>query len=339
MAVDCSDNVALRTSLCEINSDMEEMIVNEDGDLTTNFSAKPIKQLVNERVDGTLLELGIDYVWTDQTARDAQVGMVTGEKGLQNDVKKVYNFNGTIWVELFDLNEFLSTLWKLSDTTSGFSIQFDLTALTADRILTFPDYDVLVGGIKDKEVDDTSIANDFILVYKTASGKLEYEAKPIVSLLGSLDTSNMMILEERTGTGVNAGSSSAGVQTRGLNTTVLNNIAGASRSGSQAILPTGVYYIEGDAPSSQGRSSRLFVQNITTATKEAFGDTGYQDNTIPGNVKVSVLAPVVSVVAATEAIELQQYIELAVATHGLGRVISSSGDGETWARLKIWKVG
>lgn len=51
------------------------------------------------------IDEAIQYVWADATARNAQTGMVEGEKGLQNDTKGVYWYESSTWVLKYIQNE------------------------------------------------------------------------------------------------------------------------------------------------------------------------------------------------------------------------------------------
>ncbi len=156
MAIDCTDDVALRSSICNINTDLEQMIINEDGVLTTNYGAKPIKQLVREGVNNDLQALGIDYVWATATERAAQTGMVLDEQGYQIDTKEVYKYNGTSWIFYYSLGatEFSDNTFKIVDgarsATTGASFQFstDSIATGSNIIVSVPNYNIDLAQIK-----------------------------------------------------------------------------------------------------------------------------------------------------------------------------------------------
>ncbi len=164
MAVDCTDDVALRTSICNINTDLEQMIINADGVLTTNYGAKPIKQLVREGINNDLQALGIDYVWATATERAAQTGMVLDEQGYQIDTKEVYKYNGTSWIFYYSLGatEFSDNTFKIVDgarsATTGASFQFSADSIaTGNNItITVPNMDLIIGDAR----RDLSIAHD-----------------------------------------------------------------------------------------------------------------------------------------------------------------------------------
>jgi len=81
--------------------------------------------------------------------------------------------------------EFRDTEWRVFDNldnTKKVAFQVSAIATATVRTITMPDSDVDLGDIGKagtKEVDETNIADDKILVFKTASGKLEYEEKPV----------------------------------------------------------------------------------------------------------------------------------------------------------------
>ncbi len=47
---------------------------------------------------------GIKYSWTDNTAMLAQAGMLDLEQGLDQDLRKVFQYNGTDWIFMYDLD-------------------------------------------------------------------------------------------------------------------------------------------------------------------------------------------------------------------------------------------
>ncbi len=66
------------------------------------------------------------------------------------------------------------SLWEF------FAIQWtgDWQKITAQQLIDFVNSNADIGYVWTKDVDETGLANDYILVYKTASWKYEVEAKP-----------------------------------------------------------------------------------------------------------------------------------------------------------------
>lgn len=162
---------------------------------------------------------------------------------------------------------------------------------------------------------------------------IEYEAA--ISLLGALDTSNMIHVQETQASGVASadGSSVAGSQVRTLNTVVTNTISGASLSANQIILPAGTYLFFGKAPAYAITTHRLSVEDVTNANFYR----GYSQRNTGSNVFdfASVITPLVTI-GATANFRLSHY------TQGAGGSLgSAAGDtaSERYSELIAYKVG
>jgi len=167
-------------------------------------------------------------------------------------------------------SEFIDTNFKIiDDSLNGASIQFSTSSITSGSniIATVPNYSIILGGVKDKEIDDTNIANDRILVYKTSSGKLEYEDKP--------EETTWTTNDERAKTALNASGTApiyairAWVNFNGIGVVAIRNngnVASITDNGTgdytinmATALPTADYAVSGcnedDSPSSFGLKS------------------------------------------------------------------------------------
>lgn len=127
--------------------------------------------------------------------------------------------------------------------------------------------------------------------------------------------------------------------TRRLQTVVTNEIAGASLGSNQLTLPAGTYFIEADVVvrnTTFTASSQLRLRNITDAATLLLGQgntftwsgsgitvTGSSQQTLKGRFTI----------AGAKVIELQNWIG-----NGSGGSAVSSGEGEVYADVTIWKT-
>jgi hypothetical protein len=131
------------------------------------------------------------------------------------------------------------------------------------------------------------------------------------------------------------GSSSAGVQTRVLNTVVTNQISGASLSSNQITLPVGTYYIDASAPCNKGSPHKAYLYNITDSSDAVVGLNAYTDPS--DNVQTSSHVYGRFTIAGTKVFELKHWIDTAKVTNGLG-VDTNAGNICIFANVMIWKV-
>ncbi len=137
--------------------------------------------------------------------------------------------------------------------------------------------------------------------------------------------------------GVAGGSiAAAGINVRGLNSTVTNSIPGASRTGAQVTLPAGTYEVEARSVSFQTGRARLQLFDVTNNTVKLLGMGSFGspvDQIQPGQFLIGHL-----VVTTPAIFELHQFFEIDEPSNfGLG-VEVNDGDIEIYAELLIWKV-
>lgn len=419
MAVDCTNTVEVRQKVCANATDIEEMITNEDGVLTTNYGAKPFKQLVRENVQNDLQALGIDYVisyvWADATARLAETGMILNEQGLQQDTNEIYTFNGTSWIAetlteteqayIIDTREvyrYVSSVWSLyytvglenaqqtpyDNTDSGLyatnvklgidensrkdkSVIYNIT-VDADYTLTdlqnqygrieITDTGVLLTTGRNIIVDNNEHTFLFVnstaqtLTVKTSAGTgvdvlsgevkvlrndsvnvIEYEGQQSFSILGTLNISNLLHIEDQKPSGTAGGAGVVGANTRDLNTVTVNTISGASLLSNQITLPAGSYIIEASAPAYEAQRNRLYFYNVSDSTEDIIGESAYQSaNGIQTRATIKNKAPLT--IASSKTFELRHEIGALSTTNTLGFPMTD-GRVNIYAEITIWKVG
>lgn len=152
---------------------------------------------------------------------------------------------------------------------------------------------------------------------------------------GGGNLSSLIHVREEQTSGTIAGGSSAGWQTRILNTVVTNQIPGSSLASNQITLPPGDYYVNGGCPSLRSNQQRVRLRDITGSVDLVLGmsrfsgtsDTVSSRPSVDGRFSLSIESNV----------ELQLYADQAKTVDGLGPAVSS-GEIEIYAEVLIWKL-
>lgn len=132
------------------------------------------------------------------------------------------------------------------------------------------------------------------------------------------------------------GSSSAGSNTRTLNTVLTNTITGASLSSNTITLPAGTYRIEASAPAFIADKHQVFWYDTSNNTTTLSGTSEYTDAAT--NV-VQTRSWVIGrfTASATTTYQLRHYIQTARATNGLGVTTGFASTTDVYAQVKIEK--
>lgn len=155
-----------------------------------------------------------------------------------------------------------------------------------------------------------------------------------------LSTNNLYHIEDRKSDGVGGGNSTGATwNDRVLNTEVTSNISGASLASNVITLPAGTYWIEFDCPAYESGSalthqSRLY--NVDDTATEILGSSGSINNVSGTGQQAWSHGAGLVVLDAEEDLKLQTYTS-GSETNGLGSP-ASTGAGEVYSSIKIWKV-
>lgn len=143
----------------------------------------------------------------------------------------------------------------------------------------------------------------------------------------------LVVRDEKT-TSTQGGASSAGSNTRVLNTQVINTITGASLASNQITLPAGTYEISFLAPCFAGDKHRARLYNVTDSTAALLGST----EVAPASalVQSNSSARGVITITGTKTFELRHNIQSANG-FGLG-VACADGLTEVYASVFIEKI-
>lgn len=154
---------------------------------------------------------------------------------------------------------------------------------------------------------------------------------------GVLSVNNLLHIQDQKPTGTSAGSSSAGVQTRTLNTILVDNVGITLNANVIESLPIGDYYAEILVPACRPNTHKGFLYNVTDANNELIG-TSEKQEVSADNQSWSKISESFSI-ATIKDFEIRQYINQGVASYGLGQAVSDGATIEIYTDVKIWKVG
>ena len=167
-----------------------------------------------------------------------------------------------------------------------------------------------------------------------ASGETVAPASGVMTKLGVFENQLLHVSDEKA-QDTHGGASSAGANTRDLNTVKTNEITGASLSSNQVTLPAGTYYAEGSAPVYKANYTHCYLHNVTDSATELVGSTqygisnynGYQTGTFCGRFTIS----------AQKTFEVRSYTLNPLATFGLG-LKALDINISVFADLRIWRI-
>lgn len=179
----------------------------------------------------------------------------------------------------------------------------------------------------------------FDIVLDTTSDKvwLDYDSslsKWIVS--SSFSLCPVLNIQDRKSSGTTGGTSSAGFNTRVLNTIVKNTISGASLATNVITLPAGSYEVSATAPAYAAGPHQLFLYNSSDSTTVLYGSSQNMGGGGNANSTPSIVSGVFTISESKNFI-LRHYIRDGVAD-GLGAAVSTSLD-EVYAQILIKKIG
>lgn len=136
--------------------------------------------------------------------------------------------------------------------------------------------------------------------------------------------------------GTDGGSTSTATwQTRDLNTTVKNYIAGASLSGNAVTLPAGKYYIRASVPVYIGVYSRAALYDRTHSKYLMYSPSCFSSSAGYGFCLQPIEGEIT--LSTTSTLELRMWVSAGNAS-GMGHNTSPSTVAEIYSELRIWKM-
>jgi len=142
-----------------------------------------------------------------------------------------------------------------------------------------------------------------------------------------------MLLKDAQSTGISAGSSISGVQTRVLNNQVSNTITGASLATNTITLPPGTYRINGSVPGYKVNSHHAYLYNVTDAEISIVGTSELSNSTSPSQTRSIIHGKLI--LASITQFQVRHATELAVTSLGLGA--PAGGTAEVYTTIDIVK--
>lgn len=146
---------------------------------------------------------------------------------------------------------------------------------------------------------------------------------------------NLLHVQEQQASGTNGGGSSAGLQTRTLNTVLTNEITGASLAANEITLPVGTYEIEASTPASNVGVLKGFLYNVTDTANILVGTNGY--SAVGTNSSDRSFIRGRFTLAGIKNVSIRLYAGGATASIGLGWA-TTSGDIEVYTDVQIRKI-
>jgi hypothetical protein len=180
-----------------------------------------------------------------------------------------------------------------------------------------------------KIVDGTIVNADINASAAIASTKLS-------GVQGKFESALLHVRDEKSANTGGGTFTSGAFQTRTLNTSVTNEISGASLSSNQITLPSGTYYIEASAPAFAVTRHKAKLRNTTDSSDTLIGTSEITYN-LDSTVSTCSFVTGRFTIAAQKTFELQHRCENTKATDGFG-IENNFSVVEVFADVQIWKV-
>jgi hypothetical protein len=146
---------------------------------------------------------------------------------------------------------------------------------------------------------------------------------------------DIAIFNETQASNTQGGGSVASTWTkRTLNTTVVNNITGASIATSVITLPAGSYLVSASAPCYESNAFKIRLQNTTDATTAILGTSEYDGSSA---VATRTFLTGFVTITGTKNFELQHWVQTTRANLGFGYP-TNAGVSEIYSTIQIRKV-
>lgn len=156
------------------------------------------------------------------------------------------------------------------------------------------------------------------------------------SLWWLVPTKLLHVRDEKTD-GTQGGTATSGAwRTRDLNTTLTNEILGASLASNQISLPAGTYYIEARAPAFRTNGHKARLQNVTDTTTILLGSNALSSGGADNQSDSWVVGRFT--LAAAKTLELQHQVESTQSSAGFGDNDGFAGVVEVYSDVRIWKL-
>jgi hypothetical protein len=183
--------------------------------------------------------------------------------------------------------------------------------------------------------DITSLTGLTTALSVTQGGTGSTTATAARTALSAAKSNAIAIFEEQLPNGTSV-AAVAGLQTRGLNTLVVNEIGLTVASSTFTLLP-GTYILTASAPAYAVNSHKIAILNVTDFTTDFLG-TNASANAANLVHSDSFIHGVKFTIASSKQYSLQHYVQTAKATDGLGKAVVGGTYTEVYARVMIEKL-
>ena len=190
--------------------------------------------------------------------------------------------------------------------------------------------DAAFGGANEKALAEGQ------LCYLSASNIVQYYDGAAWATVGPSTSISTAIFNETQASGTNGGGSTATTWTkRTLNTTVINNITGASIAASVITLAAGSYVVNASAPTFESFLFKIRLQNTTDSSTAALGTSEYSQAS--GSQGRAFMTGYFTI-TGNKNFELQNYVSVARANIGFGNPTNIASVSEVYTTIQIDKV-
>jgi len=153
------------------------------------------------------------------------------------------------------------------------------------------------------------------------------------SVADNFSTKLLHVRDEKASGTSGGGFTSGSFVTRTLNTSMTNEISGASLSSNQIILPSGTYFIYARAPAFSVDRHKIKLRNVTDSSDTLIGSSTFCATNVSGDGWIIGRFTI----ASSKTFEIQNRCETTKAIEGLG-VAQGFSVVEVYADVQIWKV-
>ena len=148
---------------------------------------------------------------------------------------------------------------------------------------------------------------------------------------------DIAIFNETQASTTNGGASVAATWTkRVLNTTNINNIAGASIASSVITLAAGTYLVNASSPFYRTNSTKIRLQNTTDATTTIIGTSEFAVALYEGTSRSNLIGSFT--ITASKNFEIQYYAQSVRSPDGLGSATGAPSVSEIYSVIQITRV-
>jgi hypothetical protein len=183
--------------------------------------------------------------------------------------------------------------------------------------------------IKSLGITDGTIVNaDINASAAIASTKLS-------GVQGKFESALLHVRDEKSANTQGGTATSGSWETRTLNTSLTNEISGASLSSNQITLPSGTYYIHASAPAYAVNGHKAKLRNVTDSSDVIIGTTDWVDND-KGIITRSFIIGRFTI-ASQKTFEIQHQVGSSRTGSGYGNP-SNLSVTEVYTDVQIWKV-